>query len=240
MTNLRKKELKRVKGIINRLNKKGISIEEDITGWSTKELRSIHSGLELRRELNRRKEESPSKKLARHKRQVVRRVKDMKYAGTKVVDLIAGERTDWDNDGEHIQRLEVFSGTDATIQMDMLLGIAEYGKYYSGRRLEYTEDKSGRTAVDYINDNGEEITNLIMEARRHYSDEVLVKTIEQSEHGSVRELGRMLEKLILAIYDRTSFSGGQYLAEFDNKMESLRILLLDLPAQTKGLIEEEA
>ena len=217
MTKLRKKELKRVKALGKRLAKKGYVVTGDIEKLTTQQLRKIHSGLQLARtgvytmsesEAERRISERRERKLKRNaNRRVTQAVKrQLPNTGNRnnVINIADGSDTGFSNDGLNIQRLNVYSGSEASTQIDILLGIAEYGKYYTGR-------KSDKSAVDLINSNGSDISDTIKEARRLYGDEVLVKAIEDSEFHSVQELGRFVEKLVLAVYDKSMFTGSGFM-----------------------------
>lgn len=100
----------------------------------------------------------------------------------------------YDSSGEHITR--VYHGTEATRQMDMLLSIAEYGATYMGSGY-----KDSRDGVPLINSAGKRMKDIIISARMKRSDEDLIASIIR-DYGTVQYFSTVVERLVLAIYDK--------------------------------------
>lgn len=97
------------------------------------------------------------------------------------------------NHGENIPRERVFRGSQATVDMNMLQNMAEYGKNYRTLKA----DKSGEEAV---NESGRRLANIIIEARKQHTDEELIEAINRN-YGGVKKFAKLIERLVLAVYD---------------------------------------
>lgn len=246
------REVKRVQGIISRLTKSGdFSVNIDISSLSTRKLKNVHKGLDLvrkgyairtdawyerkRKEEEERIEREEQRRIDRRERAIERRVdKKYKYADKRhkddpirfvgpVVNIMdeveaTGGASDFKNDGTNITKFKIYSGSSASVQIDMLMAIAEYGKQYTGMKV-------NKDAVEFVNEKGKVIYNMIDEARRKFGDEELVKRIEESEWGSVKQMAKTIERMILSIYDRNYFEGSEFGSTVDEDMIDLEMVL---------------
>lgn len=219
-------ELRRVNRMIKRLEANGYEVAIGIEGLTTRQLHNIKSGRDLVRrglykfseagyEALRSKQENRRAK-EREKRAVRKAVKTQ----APVTRYTESESGAYNSSGESIARINVFTGSEATIQLDMLLGIAEYGRTYTGR-------KTDKSAVKSVQDSGKRLIDIINRARTMHSDEEIVARIE-SDYGSIREFARHIERLVLAVYDReyAEWSGGlvAYNIEIDDICDTLYCL----------------
>lgn len=126
----------------------------------------------------------------------------------------------YDSSGEHIPRNNVFRGSQATVDVDMLLSIAEYGKTYRSMKTE----GSGEALV---NKNGRYLVDLITKARMKHSDEEIVAAIEKG-YGSVRLFAETIERLVLAVYDEIYAEWSMGKSAWDVDMKEVENTLLEL------------
>lgn len=120
----------------------------------------------------------------------------------------------YNNSGTNIPRANVYSGSDASIQIDILLSIAEYGDQYRG--------VLGRTDSDeLINNNGRILEKWINQARMKHTDEEIVANIEKKWQGGIQEFAKDLERLVLAVYDKVYATWGSSPEEFKLMMREV-------------------
>lgn len=204
----RKQILKNLSKVTKRAEAAGYEITTDLNSLSATDLRNIRGISDLRR-----------KGLA--SKRYSRPVSDYERDSGSVINLGDVTRAKYDSSGDNIPRNNVFRGSEATVQIDMLLSIAEYGRYYRSIKA----DTSGQEAV---NESGKRLIKIITDARLKHTDEELVEAIEKSPYGSVRALARFVERMVLAVYDEEYASwadgGSAYNMELDDIRRALMLM----------------
>lgn len=225
------RELRRIAQMMNRLEAKGYVRTGRQMNLTTRQMKNIKRGLDLVRrgfyELSdeqywKNREVQREKKAKAHIKSVARRSKDLEAKDTARNLMSEGADVGFNNDGLNIPRLKTFKGSEASIKIDMLMSIAFYGEYYTGR-------KTDKSAVQYVNNNGRMLSDLIERARKTHGDEALVAAIEDSEYGSVEEFARFLEKFILAIYDQVYFQGDGFSQTWEDAFREISFILEHYP-----------
>lgn len=193
ITDTRKKQLKRVKGIISRLEKRGYTVDVDVESLSTQKL--IH--------LDRKKiiqqygtyEETEEDKALKARKRILRAQKRRlasirKRQQGKVISIDEAKKQDanW-KAGDTYKTIP--AGSDAKIQVDLIIKQIEEGENYRGKRASsegLIQMSAGRLRV------------IFEEARRKYEDEEIVNRLEQT-FGSMEKCSAVIERLIYAVYD---------------------------------------
>lgn len=193
ITDTRKKQLKRVKGIISRLEKKGYTVDVDVESLSTQKL--LH--------LDRKKiiqqygtyEETEEEKALKARKRILRAQKRRlaairKKKPGKVISIDEAKKQDaaW-KAGDTYKTIP--AGSDAKIQVDLIIKQIEEGENYRGKRASsegLIQMSAGRLRV------------IFEEARRKYKDEEIVNRLEQT-FGSMEKCSAVIERLIYAVYD---------------------------------------
>lgn len=192
ITDTRKKQLKRVKGIISRLEKKGYTVDVDVESLSTQKL--LH--------LDRKKiiqqygtyEETEEEKALKARKRILRaqkrRLAAIRKKQGKVISIDEAKKQDaaW-KAGDTYKTIP--AGSDAKIQVDLIIKQIEEGENYRGKRASsegLIQMSAGRLRV------------IFEEARRKYEDEEIVNRLEQT-FGSMEKCSAVIERLIYAVYD---------------------------------------
>ena len=193
ITDTRKKQLKRVKGIISRLEKRGYTVDVDVESLSTQKL--LH--------LDRKKiiqqygtyEETEEEKALKARKRILRAQKRRlaairKRQQGKVISIDEAKKQDaaW-KAGDTYKTIP--AGSDAKIQVDLIIRQIEEGENYRGKRASsegLIQMSAGRLRV------------IFEEARRKYEDEEIVNRLEQT-FGSMEKCSAVIERLIYAVYD---------------------------------------
>lgn len=127
----------------------------------------------------------------------------------------------YDSSGTHIPRNNVYTGSMAAIQMDMLLSIAEYGERYRGVKGDVNSDQM-------INKSGRRLKDIIVTARLRHSDEEILEYIESHWAGNGRGidgLAKTVERLVLAVYDEEYRTWASGLDLYEQTMEEIEDVL---------------
>lgn len=192
ITDTRKKQIKRVKGIISRLEKKGYTVDVDVESLSTQKL--LH--------LDRKKiiqqygtyEETEEEKALKARKRILRaqrrRLAAIQKKKGKVISIDEAKKQDaaW-KAGDTYKTIP--AGSDAKIQVDLIIKQIEEGENYRGKRASsegLIQMSAGRLRV------------IFEEARRKYEDEEIVNRLEQT-FGSMEKCSAVIERLIYAVYD---------------------------------------
>lgn len=186
-TEKRKRELSRVRKIISRAKKAGLELEEgfDITNLHTNELKNIKSKKDLQRKGYL---ETKEKAEIRHRIMSTTQPRN-------VVNISDAANNRYIATGENIDRENVLSSDGAKEQIDMLENIIRTGEnYIGGHSLKDT------TGAPLVQRSADRIGIILETARARHTDEELVKAIND-KFGSIAEFARLLERLILALYD---------------------------------------
>lgn len=193
ITDTRKKQLKRVKGIISRLEKRGYTVDVDVESLSTQKL--IH--LDRKRiiqqygtyeETEEERELKARKRILRAQKRRLAAIRK-KNAG-KVISIDEAKKQDasW-KAGDTYKTIP--AGSDAKIQVDLIIKQIEEGENYRGKRASsegLIQMSAGRLRV------------LFEEARRKYEDEEIVERLTKT-FGSMEKCSAVIERLIYAVYD---------------------------------------
>ena len=192
ITDTRKKQLKRVKSIISRLEKRGYTVDVDIESLSTQKL--LH--------LDRKKiiqqygtyEETEEEKALKARKRILRaqkrRLNAIQKKKGKVISIDEAKKQD-DNwkPGDTYQVIP--AGSDAKITVDLIMKQIETGENYKGKRASseaLIQMSAGRLRV------------IFETARQKYGDEEIVNRLEQT-FGSMEKVSAVVERLIYAVYD---------------------------------------
>lgn len=119
--------------------------------------------------------------------------------------------------GKHIPRENVYQGSDASVKMDVLEKVAKYGTDYSG---DYTKKASGKSAAISVNKSGGRILTIIRAARAEHGDEECVRKLE-AEYGSINALAEIVERMVLAIYDKVYAEWGNGVGAYQSDINDL-------------------
>ena len=114
----------------------------------------------------------------------------------EVISIIESPQSVFDSvNNEYIEEGAVFEGSEAKMQVDMLMNILEYGESYRGIKTE----GSGHAAV---NKSAMDLIETLELARAEVGDEEIIRRIEEyRNYGSVKVFAHRLERLVLAVYD---------------------------------------
>lgn len=192
ITDTRKKQLKRVKGIISRLEKRGYTVDVDIESLSTQKL--LH--LDRKRIIQQygTYEETEEEKALKERKKILRaqkrRLASIRKKQGKVVSIDEAKKQDasW-KAGDTYKTIP--AGSDAKIQVDLIIKQIEEGENYRGKRASsegLIQMSAGRLRV------------LFEEARRKYEDEEIVERLIKT-FGSMEKCSAVIERLIYAVYD---------------------------------------
>lgn len=138
--------------------------------------------------------------------------------GSFGISELTGKKN-YDSSGEHIPRSQKYNGSEATIQIDMLLSILEYGIDYSGSAMK--DDKSAHVAV---NESARKLQDIFNRARSRRSDEELLQNIIK-DYGTVKHFATIVERLVLAIYDK-EYHWGAGVSAYEADMHDVEETLL--------------
>lgn len=192
ITDTRKKQLKRVKGIISRLEKRGYTVDVDVESLSTQKL--LH--LDRKRIIQQygTYEETEEEKALKERKKILRaqkrRLASIRKKQGKVVSIDEAKKQDasW-KAGDTYKTIP--AGSDAKIQVDLIIKQIEEGENYRGKRASsegLIQMSAGRLRV------------LFEEARRKYEDEEIVERLIKT-FGSMEKCSAVIERLIYAVYD---------------------------------------
>lgn len=119
-----------------------------------------------------------------------------------VTGIIDANKEKFDNNGSHIPVVNVWGGSDATIYVNKLLSIAEYGENYNGW---FSLKGSESTAIPYINKTGRKLADIIVNARTKHTDEEIMERVkgfsDGKGHDGAEGLADLIEIMVLSIYD---------------------------------------
>jgi hypothetical protein len=225
------KELRRIAQMMKRLEAKGYVRTGRQMNLTTRQMKNIKKSSDLvRRGFYEMSEEQywknraaqREKRINDHIKYVARRSKDLEAKDTATNLMSEGADVGFNNDGLNIPRLKTFRGPEASVKIDMLMSVAFYGEYYTGR-------KTDKSAIQYVNNNGKMLSDLIARARKVHGDEALVAAIEDSEYGSVEEFARFLEKFVLAIYDQVYFQSDGFSQTWEDAFREISFILDHYP-----------
>jgi len=192
ITDTRKKQLKRVKGIISRLEKRGYTVDVDVDSLSTQKL--LH--LDRKRIIQQygtyeeTEEERALKARKRILRAQKRRLAAIQKKKGKVISIDEAKKQDasW-KAGDTYKTIP--AGSDAKIQVDLIIKQIEEGENYRGKRASsegLIQMSAGRLRV------------IFETARKKYEDEEIVNRLKQT-FGSMEKCSAIIERLIYAVYD---------------------------------------
>lgn len=145
-----------------------------------------------------------------------------------VIGIIDVNKEKFNNNGRNINIVNVWGGSDATIYVNKLLSIAEYGENYNGW---YSLEGSESTAIPYINKTGRKLADIIVQARTRHTDEEIMKRAESFDDGKGHKgsdgLAELIEIMILSIYDSVyrSWTGGSSEA-YNGAMRAIKDILI--------------
>lgn len=145
-----------------------------------------------------------------------------------VIGIIDVNRERFNNNGRNIPVVNVWGGSDATIYVNRLLSIAEYGENYNGW---YSLLGSESTAIPYINKTGRKLADIIVQARTKHTDEEIMERAESFSDGKGHRgsegLADLIEIMVLSIYDKEyrSWTGGSSEA-YNEAMRAIRDILI--------------
>lgn len=110
-------------------------------------------------------------------------------------------------EAHHIREIQSFSGSKATVYIDKLMSMAEYGENYRGwYAAEYRPE-----SVAVINKTGKKIGNMIKAARSKHTDDEIYNHLKDNFPGGLTKLADEIERLILSVYDKEyrGWAGGE-------------------------------
>lgn len=193
ITDTRKKQLKRVKGIISRLEKRGYTVDVDVESLSTQKL--IH--LDRKRiiqqygtyeETEEERELKARKRILRAQKRRLAAIRKKQKGKVVSIDEAKKQDANW-KAGDTYKTIP--AGSDAKIQVDLIIKQIEEGENYRGKRASsegLIQMSAGRLRV------------IFEEARRKYEDEEIVERLTKT-FGSMEKCSAVIERLIYAVYD---------------------------------------
>lgn len=193
ITDTRKEQLKRVKGIISRLEKRGYTVDVDVESLSTQKL--LH--LDRKRIIQQygTYEETEEERALKERKKILRAQKRKlaairKKQQGKVISIDEAKKQDeaW-KPGDTYQTIP--AGSDAKIQIDLIIKQIEEGENRKGKR-----SSSDRM----IHMSAGRLRAIFESARKKYGDEEIVQRIKKT-FGSMEKLSGVVERLIYAVYD---------------------------------------
>ena len=200
-SDVRKKYLKSVKGIISRLEKRGYTVDVDIKSLSTQELSHLDRKKIIQRysiystdaeeiaEFKEARKLEERKKILRAQRKKLAAIRKRQQG--KVISIDEAKKQDkaWKPGDTGV----IPAGSDAKIQIDKIIDIIKVGESYK-------TSKSVISADDAVQPSATRIMSMFLQARSKYSDDVIVEKLEKT-FGSMDKVAETVERLIYAIYD---------------------------------------
>lgn len=202
-SDVRKKYLKSVKGIISRLEKKGYTVDVDIKSLSTQELSHLDRKKIIQRysiystdaeeiaEFKEARKVEERKKILRAQRKKLAKIEKEKQKKGKVISIDEAKKQDknWKPGDTGV----IPAGSDAKIQIDKIIDIIKVGESYNTK-------KDVISADDAVQQSATRIMVMFLQARNKYSDEEIVQKLKKT-FGSMDKVAETVERLIYAIYD---------------------------------------
>lgn len=197
-TEIRKKQVKRIKGIVKRLEKAGYDVDIDISSLSTQKIKSLdrkkliwhgYAKIDMDEYI-----ENIHKKHERKRKEREKKRQENKKRKEKVVSM--KEARKYDPSAPHWGI--VLSASDAaTAIIDNIIKILEKGGDYTGGHSKKRKGKSGFVAV---NQSAGRIHLMFEDARNKRTDKDILNDI-LAKYGSVSAIQERIERLIGALYD---------------------------------------
>lgn len=207
-TEIRKKQVKRIKGIVKRLEKAGYDVDIDISSLSTQKLKSLdrkkliwqgYAKIDM--------DEYIEQIHKKHERKRKENLKKEKVVSMKEASTYNPSAPHWG---------KVLSASDAaTAIIDNIIKILEAGADYTGGHSK--KEKSGFVAV---NQSAERIELIFRDARMKRSDEDILSDI-LARYDSISAIQERIERLIGAIYDPLYASWASGSAVYEAHMAEL-------------------
>lgn len=197
VSKVRKERLKKAKGIKTRLEKAGYDLGDlDLEKISTRKLKNLDRKKMIQDYATQESiDKVISEERALKERKKILRAQKRKLAAIrkkqgKVVSIDEAKKQDaaW-KAGDTYKTIP--AGSDAKIQVDLIIKQIEEGENYRGKRASsegLIQMSAGRLRV------------IFEEARRKYEDEEIVNRLEQT-FGSMEKCSAVIERLIYAVYD---------------------------------------
>ena len=180
MTPIRRKEIKRVKAMLKRLEAKGYDINIDLTKIHTNKLKNMNRVNVIPKYAKYNERKGKTIEAIKKTKRKQKKAEKPKTKQPKNVTRINGN---------------VYRGTTSDMTLNTIYKTLDEGKNYTG-------GKSRKTTSGFLSvqTSARRLSIIITSAEKKIGAEEIIKRVNQ-KFGSVEKFKERLEKLILAIYD---------------------------------------